>query len=72
MIVYVQTGDDIVLELPRFPRKVQLAGRRVLYLDQNHWSTLAMASYDPGRVAETELRAAERFPQVHLLERPVW
>jgi hypothetical protein len=61
VIVYVQTGDEIVLELPRFPHGDELKGRLVLYLDQNHWSTLAKASYDPGRVAETELRAAERI-----------
>lgn len=64
VIVYVQTGDEIALELPRFPREDQLTGRRVLYLDQNHWSTLAKASYDPGRVAKTELRAAERIREL--------
>lgn len=61
LIVYVRTGDEIVVELPRFPHGDELRGRRVLYLDQNHWSTVAKGSYDPGRVAETELRAAERI-----------
>lgn len=52
-------GDQIVAELPRFSEFAPLDGRSVVYLDQNHWSTLARALHAPHRVRRpAELEAA--------------
>ncbi|MCX4565037.1 hypothetical protein OOK48_01590 [Streptomyces viridodiastaticus] len=37
LVVETLKGDSIVFELPRFDRADQLAGRLVVYLDQNKW-----------------------------------
>ena len=61
VIVYVDSGDEILLEMPSFTQANQLDGRLVVYLDQNHWSTLFKSTYDRGRVPEDEARAADRI-----------
>jgi hypothetical protein len=64
VVIYVDTGEEIALELPSYPHVDQLDGRRVVYLDQNHWSTFAKAIRDPDRVSEPDARAAERLAEL--------
>lgn len=54
--------DEIAIELP-VPRNLAPVGSRpTIYLDQNHWSTLTKAIYEPHRVRNAEERiAAERL-----------
>jgi hypothetical protein len=51
-------GDDIYVELPQPTELAPLAGKRTIYLDQNHWSTLTNTLYEPDRVANGEEREA--------------
>ena len=43
-------GHDIVVEFPRPADLAPLRGRPTIYLDQNHWSTLAKTIHQPDRV----------------------
>lgn len=65
-LVHFETtqGDQIVAELPRLGDLAPLPGRQVVYLDQNHWSTIAKAIHDPQRVTA----AAERDAAEHLID----
>jgi hypothetical protein len=51
-------GDDIKVDLPRLSDLASVQDRPTIYLDQNHWSTLTKAIYEPGRVAGERERAA--------------
>jgi hypothetical protein len=51
-------GHDIVVELPRPADLAPLRGRPTIYLDQNHWSTLAKTLHQPNRVADEQERTA--------------
>lgn len=57
-------GHAIIVELPTPNDSAPVGGRPVIYLDQNHWSTLAHAIHQPDRVP----RAEERSAAVRLLE----
>jgi hypothetical protein len=65
-LLHVRTtrGHDILIELPRPTELAPVAGRPVIYLDQNHWSTLANAIHQPERVANKE----ELGAATHLIE----
>jgi hypothetical protein len=63
VVVYVDSGDQIALELPRFDSAQRLDGRLVVYLDQNHWSTIAKARDDRQRVPAAERAAAEQIEE---------
>lgn len=53
------SGDRIVGELPQLNDPAPRRGRPVIYLDQNHWSTLARAMHAPERVkSDAERQAA--------------
>ncbi|WP_330275847.1 hypothetical protein OG205_09345 [Lentzea sp. NBC_00516] len=52
-------GHDISVELPRPDDQAPLGGRTSIYLDQNHWSTLAKTIHDPSRVPNARLDAEE-------------
>lgn len=53
------TGDEIVAELARSTDFVPRRNRPVIYLDQNHWSTLANTIHAPEKVRQgDELEAA--------------
>ncbi|GAA2275669.1 hypothetical protein GCM10009853_032250 [Glycomyces scopariae] len=55
-------GDYIDIEIPSLADPPPLRGRPTVYLDQNHWSTLAHALHDPGRVrSAAELDAARKL-----------
>lgn len=55
-------GDEIAIELPRDGVLAPTRGRTTIYLDQNHWSTLAHAVFDPDRIGDAdERKAAERL-----------
>jgi len=54
-----RTGDRLEAELPQAGRGAPLDGRPVIYLDQNHWSTLARTLYQPETVRSAEREAAE-------------
>jgi hypothetical protein len=53
-------GDRILVELPVPNDLSPLRGRPVVYLDQNHWSTLAHAIHQPKRVHNGDELAAAR------------
>ncbi|MFJ8967142.1 hypothetical protein ACIRG5_47955 [Lentzea sp. NPDC102401] len=62
LVLRTTRGDEIVLELPRPTDLAPLRGRPTIYLDQNHWSTLAKTIHDPTRVRnEDERRASQRL-----------
>lgn len=54
-------GTDAVAEMPRPMQDdtALLAGRQVIYLDQNHWSSLARWQADPSNLSRAEAQAAE-------------
>jgi hypothetical protein len=54
-------GDMVEAILPRLKNSAPIDGRPVIYLDQNHWSTLMKATYDPKRVRDMELGAAREL-----------
>ncbi|HEX5115949.1 MAG TPA: hypothetical protein VFW65_12195 [Pseudonocardiaceae bacterium] len=57
-------GDDIVVDLPHPDDLAPLRGRPTIYLDQNHWSTIASTLYEPDRAAKInkeEREAATRL-----------
>ena len=54
-------GDHVEAELPRAGNMAPIDGRPVVYLDQNHWSTLAQRRYEPERVRSSEHAAADRL-----------
>ncbi|SDD15731.1 hypothetical protein [Glycomyces harbinensis] len=65
-------GDYIDSEIPSLTDPSPLRGRPTIYLDQNHWSTLANAIYDPGRVhSAAELEAARELIELAKAKRVV-
>jgi len=55
-------GDQIVSELPRPTDLAPRRGRPVIYLDQNHWSTMANVIHAAHKVRQqAELKAAQRL-----------
>lgn len=56
--VLTTRGHAIIVELPTPNDPAPLGGRPVIYLDQNHWSTLAHAIHQPHRVPHAEERSA--------------
>ncbi len=58
LILRTVRGDDIVLKLPTLADLAPLHGRPTIYLDQNHWSTLAKTIHDPAHVRDEGERVA--------------
>lgn len=58
LLAQTRQGEDLFLELPRPGAEDQLAGRPVVYLDQNKWSEIANARHDPSRVRDPQDREA--------------
>lgn len=59
LILRTTRGDDVCVDLARQGDPAPLHGRPIIYLDQNHWSTLTDAIHQPDSVAnEEELAAA--------------
>jgi hypothetical protein len=54
-------GERATVEVEPPGGTAQHAGRRVVYLDQGHWSTLARRIYDPGSIAHEDGFAAEKL-----------
>ncbi|WP_432571325.1 hypothetical protein [Kineococcus sp. SYSU DK005] len=50
LLAITVTGDAVVFELPSGDDDEQLAGRPVVYLDQNQWSTLSKAGDTSSRI----------------------
>lgn len=65
-IVETTDGQQLAVELPTADNGDPIAARRVVYLDQNHWSTLSRSLHTPSRVPQTELTAARHL--VRLVE----
>lgn len=69
-------GDDIAFDLPSGDDQEQLAGRLVVYLDQNQWSVLSKAGDpsaripDEDRVSALRLASLARDRRVVLRRRP--
>lgn len=61
LLVVTQHGDEILFELPIHDHPDQLAGRLVVYLDQNKWSVLSNAFHKTGEVSKEEREAADRI-----------
>lgn len=57
-------GDNIVFELPSGDDHEQLAGRLVVYLDQNQWSVLSKAGDPSARIPEEDRVAAVRLAEL--------
>lgn len=51
-------GDHILLDIPRPDDLTPIGGRSTIYLDQNHWSTLAKAIHEPRRIINEDERDA--------------
>ena len=60
--VRTTSGERVLVEVPG-EEAASPDARPIVYLDQNHWSTLAKVIYEPNRVQEAERRAAERVIQ---------
>lgn len=54
-------GDAIAFELPSGEDQEQVAGRLVVYLDQNQWSVLSKASDMTSRIPDEDREAAMRL-----------
>jgi hypothetical protein len=54
LIAETTLGDEVAFEMPRIEETDQLAGRLVVYLDQNMWSMVANAHHDPSRVPNAD------------------
>ena len=54
-------GERATMEVEPPGGTAQRAGRRVIYLDQGHWSTLARRVYDPGSIAHQDGVAADKL-----------
>lgn len=55
------SGDQVLFELPLEKARSQLAGRLVVYLDQNQWSALSNALHDEQRGTKEDLAAARKL-----------
>lgn len=55
------TGDQILFEMPLEGAGDQLAGRLVVYLDQNQWSTLSNACHDEQKSSEENQAAGRKL-----------
>lgn len=58
VVATTDRGEDITVELPTLDDASPLDGRRVVYLDQQAWSTLSRARYEPASLPADELDAA--------------
>ncbi|MFE2763347.1 hypothetical protein [Streptomyces halstedii] len=72
LLAVTRAGDDIHFELPkRNGAQDQLAGRLVVYLDQNKWSEISNAFHAPSKVSKASRSAAEKLAQWVVEERIV-
>src|SRR5690606_4780539 len=60
LLLETSAGECVIAELPSVGREVRDA-RPVIYLDQNHWSTLAKVRHDPRRAPPREVAPARRL-----------
>jgi hypothetical protein len=58
IVATTDRGDDITVELPTVDDASPLDGRKVVYLDQQAWSTLSRARYEPASLPADERDAA--------------
>lgn len=63
LLATTRAGDDVVFELPKPSSGEQLAGRVVVYLDQNQWSAVASARHDPAKVPDEDRDAAGQLAE---------
>jgi hypothetical protein len=61
LLAVTVAGDAVVFELPSGDDQEQLAGRLVVYLDQNQWSLLSKASDTSSRIPDEDREAALRL-----------
>lgn len=64
-------GHTLVAELPTAADPTPTGGRPVIYLDQNHWSTLANTIHEPRRVPGRELEAARQIIDLALARKVI-
>ena len=58
LVATTDRGEHITLELPTVDEASPLDDRRVVYLDQQAWSKLALARHEPAKLPAPELDAA--------------
>jgi hypothetical protein len=58
LVVTTDRGEDFTIELPTLADAAPLRGRPVVYLDQQAWSKLAVAQYQPDKLPAAEVDAA--------------
>jgi hypothetical protein len=59
LVLETKRGDQLLALLPSRHNVAPVDGRPVIYLDQNHWSTLAKMARAPQRVPQAERTAAQ-------------
>jgi hypothetical protein len=64
LLAVTRAGDNVVFELPKEDSSQQLAGRLIVYLDQNQWSTIAKTRHDPSRVNDEDSQAAHQLAEL--------
>ncbi|MDQ3825090.1 MAG: hypothetical protein M3325_04840, partial [Actinomycetota bacterium] len=64
LLSVTRADDDIFFEMPKQGGITQLAGRLVVYLDQNQWSVVAKARHDPARVGDKDREAARQLAEL--------
>lgn len=63
LVAVTRADDNIFFELPKQGSARQLEGRLVVYLDQNQWSAVAKARYNPTQVGDNDCEAARRLAE---------
>lgn len=63
LLAVTRADDNILFELSKQGGAGQLAGRLVVYLDQNQWSAVAKARHDPVRVGDKDREAARQLAE---------
>jgi hypothetical protein len=64
LLAVSKSGDEVLFEMPRYDGADQLEGRVTVYLDQNHWSTIANVLHSPQQVNGPEQSAALRLARL--------
>lgn len=72
LMAVTDVGDKILFELPIGGGIDQQQGRLIVYLDQNHWSTISRARFDPARVPDAQRTAAQQMLDWFVQERLIF
>ncbi|MDW4901236.1 hypothetical protein RB625_22765 [Streptomyces californicus] len=59
--VETTSGRSIEIDMPQPGQDPPIEGRPIVYLDQNHWSTLSNQLHEPAKVPQEEKAAAQKI-----------